>query len=114
MCSSAARDIYAALEACEQGASKAAQLVRDGATARQRSLERLCGLGRELDGSSFDESLWRRTLADLTLEEIHTHLRAFEIRFDEKYPPEQIAQPERLSETENAERTDSALAILRD
>jgi hypothetical protein len=77
------------------------KLLLDGVRARSRAVERLCGLGRELDGPAFDEGIWRRSLAGLDLEEIHGQLRAFEVRFDRKYPPSPASRPERLPEGED-------------
>ena len=85
--------------------------ARDGDTARKRAVERLCALGRELDGESFDEMTWRDTLRNLSLAEIHTHLRSFERRFDEKYPPLAATKRERL-ESEDRQRTRIAACIL--
>lgn len=108
---SAARAIGAAL--IDAGASPldAAKLIADGATSRARAIERLCGLGRELDSSAFDGELWRRSLADMTLDEIHSQLRAFETRFDRRHPPSPISQPEALPEDEASERSAQALTI---
>ena len=85
-----------ALAACGGAAETAAHLITDGAAARARAIARLCGLGHELDGSAFDETVWRHTLRDLSLDAIHTHLRAFEVRFDAKYPPQPVSRPENL------------------
>jgi len=89
------------------------RLVEDGVTARRRAIERLCGLGRELDGPAFDEALWRRTVAGLTLEELGTHLRGFELRFDQKYPPQPVSRPEALDTPANDTRTARVMEILR-
>ena len=86
-------------------------LAADGATARSRAIGRLCGLGRELDGDAFDETLWRTQLAGLNLDEIHRQLRAFEVRFDRKYPPQPITRPEALPD-ETGEVRGDAMAIL--
>jgi hypothetical protein len=91
--------------------SDAAQLVLDGIAARDRATARLCGLGRELDGGAFDESAWRKSLRGLSLDEIHAQLRAFEVRFDAKYPPAPVSRPERLPEDGEANRLDVARAI---
>lgn len=80
-------------------AEDAAQLLaraRDGETSRNRAVERLCALGRELDGDFFDEKMWRSTLGHLSLREIQGHLRSFERRFDEKHPPVPVTKQERL------------------
>lgn len=87
--------------------------VRDGLEARRRAVERLCGLASELDGSAFDEAAWRGTLDHLTLGEIHGQLRAYEVRFDKKYPPQPISQPEPLADEGQAERWDEVMEILR-
>ena len=79
--------------------------AHDGDTARKRAVERLCALGRQLDGDSFDEQMWRKTLGGLSLREIHGHLRPFERRFDEKHPPVPVTRQERLeSDTKQRER----------
>jgi len=89
------------------------RLIADGCSARQRAISRFCGLARELDGNAFDEKVWRRALNGMCLDEIHVQLRALETRFDQKYPPVPVSQPERLPEEEGEGRGD-ALAILRD
>ncbi len=91
-----------------------AGILRDGVTARQRALERFCGLGRELDGAAFDEAIWRRTLESLSLEEITRHLRAYEVRFDHKFPPLPTSQPEALADSERGAWTNRAMGIVRD
>jgi hypothetical protein len=92
----------------------AARLMEDGATARARAIERFCGLGRELDGASFDEALWRKTLRDLPLAELQSHLRGYEVRFDAKYPPQPVSQPAPLDEEESAAGASGrVLALLR-
>jgi len=86
-------------------------LITDGLEARSRAIHRLCGLGRELDGDAFEETLWRKTLNSLTLGEIHQQLRAFEVRFDQKYPPLPVSH----AETEDdAPRAHEAMAIARE
>jgi len=109
----AVRAVRDALHAANAEPCDAARLITDGATARRRAIERLCGLGRELDGSAFDEPLWRRTLQPLTLDEIHAQLRAFEVRFDHVYPPQPVSQPEALPAWERDNRSGMALAIVR-
>lgn len=106
-------DIRAALAEIDAQPKQAAALIRDGAAARERAIARLCGLGRELDGSAFDETLWRKAVHHLSLDEIHAHLRPFELRFDERYPPQPVSRPERLPE-EDGTRTGAAMAIARD
>ena len=110
----AVREIRDALVSVKSSPKLCAGLIRDGASARERSTERLCGLGRELDGSRFDEGLWRKTLGDLSLDEIHVHLRAYEERFDRKYPPLPVSQPETLKETGGEAETERVLKILRE
>lgn len=109
----AVREIYAALDAVQADAGDAASLIRDGATARERAVARLCGLGRELDGRTFEEEVWRKTVSGLTLDEIHTQLRAFEVRFDALYPPQPVSRPEALPEVGSESRSEAALSILR-
>jgi hypothetical protein len=94
-------------------ASAAPALLRDGLEARSRAVARLCGLGVELDGTAFDAAAWRRMLGGLPLDEIHGHLRAFESRFDAKYPPEPVSQPEPLPDATDT-REPRAWGILRD
>ena len=103
-------EIVGALVAVGAETEDAARLIRDGAAARARVVERFCGLGRELDGACFDATTWRGTLGRCSLEEIHRHLRAYEVRLDEKYPPAPISRPEPL-ETDQGNR-EKALAIL--
>jgi len=85
--------------------------ARDGDTARNRAVERLCALGTELDGESFDERMWRKTLRHLSLAEMHAHLRTFEKRFDEKYPPASATRPEKI-EQRDKQREKAAAEIL--
>ncbi len=92
----------------------AAELIaraQDGDTARKRAVERLCALGRQLDGDLFDEQMWRKTLRHLSLREVHAHLRSFERRFDEKHPPVPVTRQERL-ESDTKQRERMAAGIL--
>lgn len=91
----------------------AGRLVADGLIARRRAVERLCGLARELDGGAFDEGVCRKSLQSLSLDEIHTQLRAYELRFDRKYPPAAVSRPEPLPETTRDRRAGDAMAIVR-
>ena len=97
-----------------RGRTAARRPRRDGVTARRRALERFCGLGRELDGSAFDEAVWRRTLESLSLDEITRHLRAYEVRFDHKFPPSPTSYPETLPDSESGAWTNRAMGIVRD
>jgi len=90
------------------------RLLADGIAARRRAIERLCGLGRELDGDSFADAAWRKLLAPLSLTEIHEQLRAYEVRFDKKFAPAPVSRPERLPEIECSERTGLAMSIARE
>ena len=113
------RSVCAALDGSGVAVEEAGALIGDGVTARRRAVERFCGLGRELDGASFDETVWRKTLERLTLDEISTQLRAYEVRFDAKYPPMPVSRPERLPEETaaaggEADREGAALAIVRE
>jgi hypothetical protein len=110
----AARAIREALVEYGVAAEDASRLIGDGVTARRRAIERLCGLGRELDGSAFAEGTWRKLLAGLTLEEIHAQLAAYEVRFDQKYPPQPVSQSERLEPDSGESRSEAALAIMWD
>lgn len=96
------------------GAEDVGRLVDDGVTARERAVRRFCGLGHELDEAAFDEVSWRHILAGMPLEEIHRQLRGFEIRFDRKYPPSPVSQPERLPEERGGEADSGVLAILQE
>ncbi len=112
------RAIREAARSCGVELEDAGRLVVDGVTARRRAIERLCGLGRELDGSTFDEGVWRKALAGLSLDDIHAHLRAYEVRFDAKYPPSPVSRPETLPDANEGEdsplgRTQQAMAIMR-
>jgi hypothetical protein len=107
------RAVRDALLDVDQPLECAAKLIRDGLTARARAVGRFCGLARELDGDAFDEALWRKTLERLSLDEIHVHLRQYEVRFDRQYPPAPVSQPERLREDERAAPTAEVMAILR-
>ena len=93
-----AREVALALRDTRSSPGDAGQLVRDGAAARAQALGRLCALGRELDGAAFDEGRWRRMLSGLSLEELHGELRGFEARFDARYPPQPVSQPEPLED----------------
>jgi hypothetical protein len=99
----------------EQGGAPqdAGRLIADGLTARRRAIERLCGLARELDGEAFEEAVCRKSLQALSLDEIHGQLRAYELRFDRKYPPLPVSRPEPLPETARDRRTGEAMAIVR-
>ncbi len=108
---SAARGIAEALHTVKAAPADGARLIADGVAARSRATERLCGLARELDGDAFEEKLSRRTLAGLTLDEIHAQLRAYEVRFDAKYPPLPISKPESEQAVPN---TREAMAIARE
>ena len=88
-------------------------LLKDGWTARQRAMARLVGLGRELDGETFAETLWRATLETRSLDEIHQHLAGFERRFDERYPPRPYSRPD-YDASAGAAREKQARDLLRD
>jgi hypothetical protein len=104
-----------ALRACGANPAEAGALIADGVVARQRAVQRLCGLGRELDGSAFDANAWKRLLGGLSLDEIQVQLRAFEVRFDQKYPPSPVSRPETLAEDSAEEgRAVAAFAIARE
>jgi len=105
-----ARSIADALAREEVDASRAGDLISDGALARRRAIERFCGLGRELDGRAFDEGVWRRTMAGLSLEEIQRHLHGLEVRFDAKYPPSPVSAPEPLGDED--EWDDGGASVL--
>ncbi|HOJ33367.1 MAG TPA: hypothetical protein PKY35_05030 [Candidatus Hydrogenedentes bacterium] len=108
-----ARAICAVLQETQVNEREAARLIADGVTARQRAVARLCGLGKELDGTAFDEAVWRKSLQNLTLDEIHDLLRLFEVRFDLAYPPAPVAIPETLVSSEEGAHLERGLNILR-
>jgi len=85
--------------------------ARDGRVARGRAVERLCGLGRELDGDAFDDRLWRRMLDGLSLAEMYRQTARLERRFDEKYPPRSVSRSTSLPE-EHSDRRETVAAIL--
>lgn len=87
-----------------------ATAAEDGRTARVRAEERLCGLGRELDGDAFDETLWRCMLAPLSLKEIYRQVARFERRYDEKYPPAHVTRA--TDNLDDAKRKEEVAAIL--
>jgi hypothetical protein len=107
----AARAIATALHVREIAPADAPALLADGLAARSRAIQRLCGLGRELDGDAFEENLWRKTLHGLSLDEIHRQLRAFEVRFDQKFPSLAVSRPETEGETP---RSREAMTIARE
>jgi len=109
----AVRAVCEALAASGADPADAAGLIADGVTARRRAVARLCGLGRELDGDAFDEGVWRKALRLLPVEEIHAQLRAYEVRFDQKYPPQPVSRPERLPGEEPEGRGGAAMEIVR-
>lgn len=104
--------LFATLSERQLAPEQACALVEDGLVSRQRAVQRFCGLGRELDGPAFDEAMWKKTLALLSLAEIHQHLRAYELRFDQKYPPLPVSQPEPLEANHSLDRENAALSIL--
>lgn len=108
------REICGAIAAQGVSAEAAAGLIRDGHLARRRAIARLCGLGRELDGSGFDETVWRKMLDTRSLQEIHAHLEGYEVRFDRRYPPQPVSRPEPLPEEGTSGRHERVLAILQD
>ena len=111
---SVAREIGETLQAHGLEASCASGLLEDGVMARRNAVERLCGLGSMLDGESFDDGLWRKTLQGLSLNEIHQQLRGFELRFDRMHPPQAVSQPEALSDGAMELRSTQAMAIIQD
>lgn len=106
------RSVAEALEAEQAAPEVAAALIHDGMAARKRAIERFCGLGRELDGTSFNESLWRKTLSGLSLREISAYLDSLEVRFDRAYPPQAVSRPEPLPAWQAAPGMDRAFEIL--
>ena len=110
----AARAICQTLQTYNVNPRGAAQMIADGVAARRRAVERLCGLGRELDGSAFDDTVWHKILAGLSLEDVHAQLRAYEVRFDLKYPPSAVSRPAAFPESEDADRSGRAMALARE
>ncbi|HQE76155.1 MAG TPA: hypothetical protein PK166_03600 [Candidatus Hydrogenedentes bacterium] len=109
----AARALQETMDEMAVDAASLPAVLRDGVTARRRAIERFCGLGRELDGGTFDEPVWRRTLESLSLDELTAHLRAYEVRFDHKYPPSPASHPETLPDGGHGAWTDRAMGIVR-
>ncbi len=106
--------LRAAAETMGLGLGDLVALAEDGKTARDRAVARYCGLGRELDGESFDDGLWRRTLAGERLGVVQQYLHGLELRFDRKYPPLPVSQPVALEEEAcGGEDSLRALSILR-
>ena len=111
---SAVRGLRESLDELGVDGSAAVGLLRDGLRARQRLVARFCGLGRQLDGESFDEDVWRRALAGMTLDELQDQTRALEVRFDRLHPPTPVSRPESLPEWGEDGRTELALRIARE
>ena len=97
----------------EAVAQRIVSKMQDGESARHHAVERLCGVGREVDGERFDEELWRRSVAGLSLREIQAHVGAYEKRFDEKYPLQPVTKPEPLDVQDNG-RWQEIAAMLTD
>jgi hypothetical protein len=110
----AAAAVHETLRAQDLGDNEAVQLITDGLTSRRRALERLCGLGRELDGDAFDDALWRKAMRTCSLDELNRQLRSFELRFDQKYPPQPVSQPQPLPDDSSETRGESILDLVRD
>ena len=109
---SVARDIRETLHRHGVDALCAPGLLEDGVMARRNAVERLCGLGSMLDGESFDDDLWRKTLRGLSLQELHQQLRGFELRFDRMHPPQPVSRPEALSDGTMELRSTQAMEII--
>ena len=90
--------LRAAAEQLGVAMGELAGLAEDGRAARERAIARYCGLGRELDGSSFDGGWWRAMLAGQRLSVIQQHLHGLELRFDRKYPPMPVSVPVALDD----------------
>lgn len=86
-------------------------LAEDGLTARNRAVERFCGLSRALDGEGFDEAGWRRLLAGMTLADIGERLAKVETRHDRTHPPAPVSRPESLDEGDTLARTRTTRAF---
>lgn len=110
---SIAHEIRGVLRDSNIDAIHAPGLIHDGITARRHAVERLCGLGSILDGDAFDESLWRKTLEGLRLDELHQQLRSFELRFDRAFPAQPVSKPESLRDDTFESRSEQALEIVR-
>lgn len=115
LAASTARAIWHTAEAAGIAIDDVPTLLADGAAARTRAIERLCGLGRELDDVAFDSALGRKSVSGMSLDEIHRQLRAYETRFDAKYPPQRVSQPVPLPDEDQRDdaRSNAALAIVR-
>lgn len=107
--------LRAAAETLGVAMGELAGLAEDGRAARDRAVARYCGLGRELDGSGFDDAWWRDTLAGQRLSVIQQHLHGLEVRFDRKYPPQPVSVPvalENEGEFVGAGGAERAMGIL--
>lgn len=80
-------------------------LVEDGLTARRNAIARFCGLSRELDGTGFNETQWRKTFDNQTLRQINENLASVEKRFDSAHPPQPVSRPETLYHNNKTEET---------
>lgn len=105
--------LRAAAETLDVSVGELARLAEDGAVARERAITRYCGLGRELDGPTFDDRLWRKTLAGERLGVIQQYLHGLEVRFDRKYPPTPVSVPVSLPEDGDTVGTGRAMGILK-
>ncbi|MFC1735120.1 hypothetical protein ACFL1X_03320 [Candidatus Hydrogenedentota bacterium] len=88
-------------------------LMRDGLNARRDALERMCSLGRDLDGDAFPESFWRERQSSLSVSDMKDNLALLERRFNEKYPPRPLSVREDPGvDAEADERIEKVKAIL--
>ncbi len=74
-------------------------LIEDGVEARNYAIQRLCGLGKFLEGDCFDSSHWEKVLSQCSLSEIHAYLKKWEDRFEKQSPPERLSRPEKVDES---------------
>src|SRR5690606_38278770 len=89
-----AAEIAALLESRGRYTHELPALLEDGLTARERSVARLCALGKELDGPHFDEAAWRQLTASMALRATDQHSHGFVVSVAAKYPPQPASTPE--------------------
>lgn len=79
--------------------SQVLSLIEDGITAREYAVRRMCGLGKFIEGDTFDASQWEKVMSKCSLNEIYTNLRKWENRLERQTPPQRLSQPEKVDET---------------
>lgn len=79
--------------------SEVLSLIEDGVTAREYAIQRICGLGRYLEGDNFDTSQWEKVMSRCALKEIYTNLQKWEARLEGQNPPARLSRPEKVDKT---------------